>query len=162
KPENILVVRDQVRVLDFGLSIRREAANGEAGFAGTLRYMAPEILRGEAPTEACDLYALGMIAHELFTGSYPFQDTSPVRLAEQIMGMPLPRSDEPVDPRLRPVLERLLAKDPQARYRDATEVIVTLAAALDQVLPVETVATRESFLQSAPLVGRREELARLT
>ena len=55
-----------------------------------------------------------------------------------------------------------LAKAPAARYRDAGEVVAALAQALDQPLLVETVATRESFLQAAPLVGRRDELVRLT
>jgi serine/threonine protein kinase len=67
----VLVVRDHLKVLDFGLSIHT-AERERADWAGTLLYMAPEVLRGEAPSERCDLYALGMIAYELLMGAHPF------------------------------------------------------------------------------------------
>jgi tetratricopeptide (TPR) repeat protein len=163
KPENVLVVRDHVKVLDFGLSFSRDTAAEEAAtFAGTVRYMAPEMLRLEPPSERSDLYAVGMIAYELFTGGYPFEHTEFASLCEDIVTAALPRSTDVVDPRLRPILERLLAKSAESRYRDASEVVTALAVALDQPLLTETVATRESFLQAAPLVGRRNELAELT
>jgi tetratricopeptide (TPR) repeat protein len=160
KPENILVVRDQVKVLDFGLSIHT-ADREQAGWAGTLLYMAPEVIGGESPSERCDLYALGMIAYELLAGGYPFLGADPLALSQQIVSTPLPRPADALDARLRPILERLLQKRPENRYADASEVITAFAAALDLPLVDETVVTRESFLQSAPLVGRDEDLARL-
>ena len=163
KPENVVVVGDQVKVLDFGLSLSRDAAERErGGFAGTLQYLAPEMLQGAPPSEQCDLYAVGVIAYELLVGSYPYPQNSALTLSLEIAGTPLPRPSDPVDSRFRPILERLLAKHPEDRCRDAAEVIAALAVALDQPLAVETVVTRESFLQSAPLVGREEELATLT
>jgi len=162
KPENILVVGDQVKVLDFGLSVYRAAAATEAAiFAGTLRYMAPEVVSGRALTEQSDLYAIGMIAYELFAGGYPLRDTDPLELYDDILRLPLPRASDPIDARLRPILERLLAKGHEARYRDAGEVITALARTLNQSLPVETVATRESLLQAAPFVGRAVETGML-
>jgi tetratricopeptide (TPR) repeat protein len=161
KPENILVVRDQVKVLDFGLSILASERE-RVGWAGTLLYMAPEVLGGRAPSERCDLYALGMIAYELLAGRYPFHDADPVAVSHEILTAPLPRPTDALDPRLRPVLERLLQKRPEDRYADASEVIAALATALELPLLEETVVTRESFLQSAPLVGRDEDLAQLT
>jgi serine/threonine protein kinase len=73
KPANVLVADGQVRVLDFGLAIaREELAEGREAIVGTLAYMAPEVLRGELPTEAADLYAIGVIAYEIFAGQHPF------------------------------------------------------------------------------------------
>lgn len=162
KPDNILVVGQHAKVLDFGLSIYREAAETEGPRAsGTLAYMAPEVLRGEPPSERCDLYAVGMIAYELLTGSYPFSQSDYPRLCRDIMQTSLPRSTDTIDAPLRPVLERLLSKDPKERYTDASDVIGALASALSQPLAVETVATRESLLQTAPLVGRDNELTKL-
>ncbi len=72
KPENILVVRGQVKVLDFGLSIRRDASlEADESWAGTVAFMAPEIIDGQAATVASDLYSFGMLSLELLTGSTP-------------------------------------------------------------------------------------------
>ena len=163
KPGNILVVRDQVKVLDFGLSVHREAVErSRHGLSGTLAYMAPETLRGEPASERSDLYAVGMVAYEMLLGRYPFDRMDPATLYEQIVSTPLPRASDEIDARLRPVIESLLSKDPRQRPHDAAAVVAALSSALNQTFTVETVATRESFLQAAPFVGRSEELARLT
>ncbi|HLY38816.1 MAG TPA: AAA family ATPase [Candidatus Binatia bacterium] len=144
KPENVLVVDGQVKVLDFGLSVHRIDAAAREGCAGTLAYMAPELLRGEPASERSDLYAVGLIAHELFTGC-PADGARTSNL-------------EPLDPRLRAIVGRLLAPRPEDRYADAGEVIAALGGAFDQRFVAETVATRESFLRSAALVGREREI----
>ena len=161
KPENILVVGGQVKILDFGLSIYRDAV-ADGGIRGTPAYMAPEALLTGAASERSDLYSFGMIAYELVTGVYPFDESDGPRLFEAVVHEPLPRPSDDVDLTLRPVLERLLRKDPGERFADAREVMLTLGAAVNRSLSLETVATRESFLQTAPLVGRRCELAMLT
>jgi tetratricopeptide (TPR) repeat protein len=162
KPDNILVVGDRVKVLDFGFSITRKAVEaGDADWAGTPAYMAPEVLRGEAPSEHSDLYAVGMIAYELFTGRYPFDYDHAFALHRKLTTEALPRPEDPIDERLRPLLERLLAKDPNDRFAGADEVVRTLGTALDRSLSIETVTTRESFIQAAPLVGRERELETL-
>jgi tetratricopeptide (TPR) repeat protein len=78
----------------------------------------------------------------------------------QPVGSPAPgrQADSP----LVAVVRRLLAKNPHDRYGDASAVIRDLAAATGQPLPVETAATRESFLQAARFVGRAAESAKLT
>ncbi|MBI3768839.1 MAG: AAA family ATPase [Deltaproteobacteria bacterium] len=160
KPENILVVNDQVKILDFGLSFSRSAGDaGEVGWGGTPAYTAPEVLKCGSPNERSDLYAVGMIAYELFVGRYPFAEDQYLPL--RIMNTPLPGPNDAIDPRLRPILERLLAKDPEARYAEASAVITALASGLNQPFLVETVATRESILRTAPLVGRERELETL-
>jgi len=81
KPENIFLVDGDpaggVKVLDFGIAklvsgTRSMHSTAAGSLVGTLAYMAPELLRGEEPSAACDLWALGLIAHELLTGTHPF------------------------------------------------------------------------------------------
>ena len=70
KPGNVLVdASGRVRVLDFGLSMARGT---DRRIAGTVSYMAPEVLRGEGATEASDLYAVGVMAFEILAGVRPF------------------------------------------------------------------------------------------
>ena len=159
KPENVLVVRGQVKVLDFGLSVRRgEESAEDRELAGTPGYIAPEVLRGEGPSEQSDLYALGVIAYELFVGQLPFQSRNLHDLLVEASRTKLPRPEDPLPPALRPVLEKLLHPDARARYGDAASVIDEFSQALGWPLSVETVATRESLLQAAPLVGRELEI----
>lgn len=157
KPENILVVDDVVYVLDFGLSVLRDqAAEGET--SGTLAYIAPEVLRGELASEASDLYAVGVIAYELFTGQHPYYDSNTVKLINNILFTEPDLSAVEIDSDLGVIVEKLLAKDPAERYHDALAVIQDLSRAVDFNIPIETAATRESFLQSAPFTGRDAEL----
>jgi len=160
KPGNVMVVDGKVKVLDFGVSIlrEREAENGRF-IVGTLAYMAPELLGGTRATEASDLYAVGVIAYEIFAGRYPFPTTSVLALREAIL------RDKPslaaIDPDVAPIVARLLAKRAEERPAGVDEVIAALSARTGQPLSVETAATRESFLQAAELVGRDEELGAL-
>lgn len=159
KPGNILVSGSSVKVLDFGLA----AISGQqVPSSGTLRYMAPEVLRGEAASAAADLYAVGVLAYELLAGWHPFAPTGQTISPELLLTLEPDWSYVEIEPPLLAVLQRLLAKEPANRYPDAVAVIAALGAATDQMLAVETVATRESFLQAAPFVGREVELAQLT
>lgn len=159
KPANVLVNgQGQVKVLDFGLSTAVAHAKGTAG---TLTYMAPEVLQGQAVSEASDLYAVGMMAYELFTGRYPFNMRNLSRLIAHIMTLQ-PDVSLIANAKLADVVARLLAKDPSARYSDADAVIRALSAATEQDPPPENSVIRESFLQAAQFIGREAELAQLT
>lgn len=158
KPGNILVSEQEVKVLDFGLATIGEQTKPSSG---TQRYMAPEVLRGATATVASDLYALGVIGYELFAGWHPFAPTGQHASLEQLLTVEPDWSYIDLDARLIAVLQRLLAKDPAARYPDAPAVIAALRSASGEVLPSETLATRESFLQAAPLIGRDRELDQL-
>jgi Tol biopolymer transport system component len=76
KPNNVMLETDSshVSIMDFGLARPQEAENtlfGSGVIAGTPGYMAPEMLRGERPTKATDLFALGIVLHEVLTGERP-------------------------------------------------------------------------------------------
>src|SRR5258708_342376 len=162
KPANILLADDQLKVLDFGLSLVRNLdADQTDGFSGTLAYLAPEILSQNAnPTESSDLYAVGVIAYELFVGDHPFDLSDVMHLVDQVLNEVPDLA--PIDTYLVSIVSRLLAKSPQDRFKDATEVIQAFSAAVNLPLPTETQATRESFLQPAEFVGRDNELTKLT
>ncbi len=160
KPGNVLVESGRVKVLDFGVSILREQDDAARVLVGTLAYMAPELLMLSPATEASDLYAIGVIAYELFAEEHPFDTDNVLTLQRQIMDREPNLSA--LDPRVAPVIGRLLAKSPEGRYRDIGELIAALRDATSLPIAIETTATRESFLQAAKLVGRDAELATLT
>jgi serine/threonine protein kinase len=161
KPGNVMVVDGRVKVLDFGVSTLRER-DTEHGkiIVGTLAYMAPELLEGAPASEASDLYAVGMIAYELFSGRYPFDMRDVVTLKNDIFDAAPDLSR--LDPRVAPVVGALLEKAPSRRPASVDEVFEALSERTGQPLVVETAATRESFLQAAELVGRDDELRELT
>lgn len=158
KPGNVLVVGHTVKVLDFGLSVAAEETDHSAG---TLAYMAPEVLQGAPATPLSDLYAVGVLAYELLAGWHPFANTtSDLRAA--ILHQAPDFAFVEVEPAVAAVVERLLAKAPAARYPDAMTALSALAAAGGHPLPPETAAVRESFLATAPLVGREQAVDTLT
>src|SRR5262249_1297341 len=99
------------------------------------------------------------IAYELFTGRHPFDLSDILRLREDILRKAPDLSL--LDPRLAPVVGRLLDKRPEARPDGVDEVFAALASCTGRSVPMETAATRGSVLQAAGLVGRDEELGQL-
>lgn len=157
KPGNVLVTGQEVKVLDFGLAA---IAGQTTATSGTLLYMAPEVLQGQPASLQSDLYAVGVMGYEMFAGWHPFAQ-SPQGVVQAILAQEPDWTFVEIPPGLQTVLGRLLAKKPTARYAEATAVMTALSEALDQPLPLETAATRESFLQAAPFVGRGDELGQL-
>ena len=88
KPANVLVSdENEVRVLDFGLSVMRGSTDErtEEETAGTLAYISPEVLQGHSAREASDLYAVGIMAYEMFTGKHPFNTNNIGRLVHDVL-----------------------------------------------------------------------------
>jgi serine/threonine protein kinase len=171
KPSNVLVAKDRVVVLDFGL-VRAlgRAALSEVTFdhviSGTPGYMAPEQARGEALTEATDWYAFGVMLYEALCGELPFDGT-----VIEILNAKLSRDPDPVSSRTEGIPERLsalcsalLSRD--SRSRPAGEQIIATIAPLLLATQRPLVAAELSLKpnpkpSAAPLFGRAAELAAL-
>ncbi|QPC83216.1 protein kinase [Phototrophicus methaneseepsis] len=156
KPDNVLVVDGQVKVLDFGLAVQRGLAT-EPPVAGTLAYMAPELLQETPATQASDLYAFGMIAIELLAGEHPFDTHNVANLIQDIYTRIPDLSGLDIRRKLAQLLKGLVAKSLAERHSDATRVLTLYAQAAGVALR-ESDATRESFLQAARFIGRQHEL----
>lgn len=165
KPDNVIVIEGEegeleVRVLDFGLAMAR--GQGLEEQAGTLAYMAPELLQGELATEMSDLFAVGIMAYELIADKHPFATEN---IGELINNMVFGTPDLDVlnvTAEMRDLLAQLLEKNPLERLDSAQTVIKLLADATGKEVQPETETIRESFLQAARFVGRERELELLS
>lgn len=161
KPSNVLVDQSgHVRVVDFGLALRAQLT---ARRAGTLAYMAPEVITGGVATAATDLYAFGVMAYECLSGHRPFLMRNTNQLRRDILKKApnLTHLGDGKVAELLPIIEKLLTKDPDLRPNDANAVIVDLCTTVGMPPPEETHDIRNSFLQTAPMVGRDVELGQL-
>jgi serine/threonine-protein kinase len=136
KPDNIFLHRTSggvtvTKLLDFGIvSVLDGGFSDTAGrFLGTLRYAAPEQLRGEMPTAKMDLYAAGLVIYEIVTGRGPFDDEGDAHrvAAAHINKYAPPVSRFAAVPKeLEALLMAALAKDPEGRPRDAFSFAASL------------------------------------
>ena len=140
KPSNVLIAesagREHCYLGDFGLTKRTGSLSGVsvAGeIVGTLEYVAPEQITGNALDERADVYSLGCVLYECLTGQSPFPRATDVALLwAHVHEEPTPpckaRPDLPKE--LDTVLTRALAKEPGRRYRSAGELLAATRSAL--------------------------------
>src|SRR5215470_9097230 len=130
KPANVMIDgRGKARITDFGLAIVSEELRGEEALAGTPAYMAPEQLTGKEVTQRSDIYALGLVLYELFTGKRVFEAKSIQELISlhEKSTPPTPSSHvKEIDPLVERVILRCLEKDPKARPASALQVALAL------------------------------------
>ena len=133
KPENILITRDgTVKVMDFGIARSLETAATQTGAViGTPAYMSPEQAEGKPADARSDIYSLGLMMYEMFTGRPAFRAETPVAMvAKHVHETPPPPKE--VDPdlpeRISRAIEKCLAKDPKKRFHSVDK----LAAALTE------------------------------
>ena len=141
KSSNVMVGPDgHVTILDFGLAVRREAADGSGEFdstrlspsssvTGTVPYMAPEIIRGKPPSVQSDIWALGVLLFEMLVGRRPFTGGTPYEVASNILVNQRRRMESLVQGPIREVIERCLAIDPADRYGSFHQLAAALPPA---------------------------------
>jgi len=164
KSDNVLVEerregRAVARLFDFGLACdQRGNRSGDNIVYGTPEYMAPEVIRGERPSPATDIYGIGVMLYEVLTGVTPFVSGSgPDVLSRHLGEDPLPpsrlRADHVIPPALDKLVVRMLDKRPEARAEDATSLAAELRATMPsgerlprttQVIPVGAISTEDS------------------
>ncbi len=129
KPGNILFrASGEPVITDFGIARHPYQKGSNTLKLGSPRYMSPEQARDEPLDERSDLYSLGVIVYELLTGHPPYIADDPLTLAHLHLDAPIPR----LPPELmsfQPIIDRLLAKQPEQRYTIAEQFLQALRAA---------------------------------
>jgi serine/threonine-protein kinase len=172
KPDNLWIATPRhgapyAKVLDFGiaklLDERDASLATQTGVAmGTAYYMAPEQCRGEAVDHRADVYSMGVILYEMWTGRLPFEGPSFVAVVAQHITAtpPAPSSIRPVPARLERLILRCLEKDPAARPASARELGAELDAILAAAAPAETAPGADASLMATVASGARMAVAR--
>jgi len=130
KPQNIMInKRGEVVIMDFGLAAIANELTGAEARNGTPAYMSPEQIKGGVVTAKSDIYALGLVLYELFTGKRPFdahnlQQLIDMQEAAQLTNMTTVAAD--IDPTVEKVIRRCLEPDPSNRPSSALSVLAAL------------------------------------
>jgi hypothetical protein len=159
KPGNILVTKQGVKLLDFGLAKltatpedTATTLSGEGEILGTMQYMAPEALQGKQADARSDLFSFGCLLYEILTGKRAFEGDSSASVIGAILhGEPAAIE---VEPPLGRVLHRCLAKDPDQRFQNALDLktALTWAAGERSATPVRPTPRRGWWAGAAALV----------
>jgi formylglycine-generating enzyme required for sulfatase activity len=157
KPSNALVTEEgEVKLLDFGLAERFEAGadlvSSSGRLSGTLPYMAPELLDGAPASPRSDLYALGLILHELCTGEVP---RPPSRRPEE----PPPRAalGPDIDPDFAAIITRCLSANPLDRFASA-EALCEALERLERISSPEPLVAGNPYRGLAPFEAEHASL----
>ncbi len=162
KPHNVMMNRrGEILIMDFGLAAIADHLEGLEVRNGTPGYMSPEQLRGAEVTAKSDIYALGLVLYELFTGKRPFEGKTIPQLIDQQEAAHLSSITDiaaDVDPAVEKIIRRCLDPDPNKRPLSA----LTVSAALPGSDPLAA-ALAAGETPSPELVasaGKNEGLAR--
>ncbi len=139
KSTNVMITPKRgAKVLDFGLarmldthqidalSHSQRSLTDEGMIAGTLPYMAPELLRGQRGDQRADIWALGVLLYEMVTGQRPFTGATGFEVSAAILHEPPATLPSNVPASMGAIIHRCLAKNPGDRYQHAADVHVAL------------------------------------
>jgi eukaryotic-like serine/threonine-protein kinase len=141
KSSNVVITpQGRAKVLDFGLARRilvpqiegvtesKEQLTSTSTIAGTLHYLAPEVLRGKGMDTRGDTWSLGVLLYEMATGRLPFEGQTGFELTAEILREPPAPMPARVSTGLRAVILHCLSKEPGQRYQRMSEVAAALEA----------------------------------
>ncbi|MDP9379185.1 MAG: protein kinase, partial [Chloroflexota bacterium] len=160
KPQNVLLSPDgTLKITDFGIAkAMGDSGITEPGIAfGSPHYISPEQVCGDEATPRSDLYAVGVMLYEMLSGKPPFDGENPVKIASaHVFDQPasLHQIAPHVSGEMAEVVTRAMAREPQERYRDATQMLEALAAsasAEDGATPVRALVAGSATV-AMPLV----------
>ena len=175
KPLNIMIesggsVREQIRILDFGLAKIKSSdmfgsfvAAKTVGIVGSPSYMAPEQWSGEETDRRCDVYSLGIILYEMLIGDVPYKGSNiPSIMKKHLMAPPPPlaTAESGISQEVEQVVHRALEKEPEARTASVEEFIAELEQAVLHPTLVKAKTKRRST-GKATRVNRRRKTAQL-
>jgi eukaryotic-like serine/threonine-protein kinase len=137
KPANLMLTpRGLIKVADFGIALANhdveKKLTGTGEFVGTPGYLSPEVCLGKQVDQRSDVFSLGIVFFEMLAGRMPFTDQSPLGLMLEVVKADIPdvRSlGASVSADLVAVLNKMLAKDPDDRYRSFHDVLADLGKA---------------------------------
>jgi serine/threonine protein kinase len=144
KPANILVTKQGIKLLDFGLAKQAvpakemdptRALTEQGQIVGTLRYMSPEQLEGKEADARSDLFAFGCVLYEMLSGKHAFDGLSAASVIAGILERePAPLTKDPGEAAwlFGRLLKRALAKDPDQRFQTARDLKAALSWVMDQ------------------------------
>lgn len=142
KPANIMLDEcDTARLIDFGLAKFSDrddllatvttGAEITTSLAGTLPYMAPEVIMGNASDKRADIFSLGAVFYEMLSGQRAFQSSSHGEVLQNVLNYTPPslmKTRPEIPPALALLVDRMLAKDPKARFQSMGDVYAGLVA----------------------------------
>jgi serine/threonine-protein kinase len=141
KPQNVLLVEsDNVKVTDFGIAQALAATNPQERQKvvwGSPHYFSPEQAQGKNPTTASDVYSIGIVLFEMLTGRLPFMGNDQQELALAHIRQPVPHIQEfnpQIPEQLDRIVQKVLSKEPNARYAQADQLGRILVNYRDQGL----------------------------
>jgi serine/threonine protein kinase len=160
KPSNVLIdAAGRARVMDFGIAARVRDANSTEPVVpggGTPGYLSPEAANGAAPAASMDVFSAGVVLAEMLTGKPLVNESDPYRAIYRVAHeqLALPADLNPaVDDRLRAIVSRALARDPQQRF-------LTVRALLDELEQWAKPSAGESQAESTGASGTLDFLLR--
>jgi len=141
KPQNLMFRADgSLAIVDFGIAKHIDSVDrtGRGEVLGTPRYMSPEQVRGMALDLRTDIYSAGVLLYQMLTGKHMFDAATAIEVALQHLNTPPPALPEALSAYQR-LIDKLVEKDRDARFRNADEVIGFLARKFYQdAAPVES------------------------